>query len=414
MGAGSVPLGAFRLGRLSHMAAAPDPASTPLPAPAAPPAPPLVVQHNALVNARFDLNTTESRLFLAMLGRVQRDDVAFARCQVSVRELLGQSASHNTYELVRRMLKEFASRTLLIEKVGPDGWPLKKPSFIVIPLLAYAEYRDGEGIIEAQFNDLLRDYLLDLRRNFTQAQITELLKLKSASSYRIYWLLREYAMQGKTSRLVPLATLKAILGLEQEYDRFNNFRARVLERARQELAETDLPFSYEALKQGREVTELRFTFGAVPEDSPAALPPAPPAEWEAAVLAAGVSASSLPQVAARLAAGDYDLGYVRYVLATVQAQAAAGKIKNTAGAVFKALTTAYLLPAYHQQARPPARNPKRSAGPALARQKLLAELADARTSLKFAQTAEIYTDATRPAVLAEIAARIAALELKLC
>ena len=393
------------------MAAADTPLPTP-PAAAEPAAPPLVVQHNALVNARFDLNTTESRLFLAMLGRVQRDDVAFGRCQVSVRELLGQSASHNTYDLVRRMLKDFASRTLLIEKVGPDGWPLKKPSFIVIPLLAYAEYRDGEGLIEVQFNDLLRDYLLDLRRNFTQAQITELLKLKSASSYRIYWLLREYAMQGKTSRLVPLATLKAILGLEQEYDRFNNFRARVLERARQELAETDLPFSYEARKQGREVTELLFTFGAVPPDSPAALPPAPPPEWEAAVLAAGVSASSLPAIAARLAAGDYDLGYVRYVLATVQAQAQAGKVKRTAGAVFKALSTAYLLPAYRQSRAAPAKASRRTAGPSAAHKKLLAELADARTSLAFARTAAIYTEATRPAVLAEIEARIAALEAK--
>jgi len=380
-----------------------------LPAAPEPAAPPLVVQHNALVNARFDLNTTESRLFLAMLGRVQRDDVAFGRCQVSVRELLGQSASHSTYDLVRRMLKDFASRTLLIEKVGPDGWPLKKPSFIVIPLLAYAEYRDGEGLIEVQFNDLLRDYLLDLRRNFTQAQITELLKLKSASSYRIYWLLREYAMQGKTSRLVPLATLKAILGLEQEYDRFNNFRARVLERARLELAETDLPFTYEALKQGREVTELRFAFGAVPAEGPAALPPPPPPEWEVAVRAAGVSAGSLPAIAARLAAGDYDLGYVRYVLATVPAQAAAGKVKNVAGAVFKALSTAYLLPAYQKSRPPAAKAPRRAASAAAARRPLLAELADARTSLRFAQTAPLYTDATRPAVLAEIEARIAGL-----
>jgi hypothetical protein len=38
---------------------------------------PLVVQHNALVNARFDLNTTESRLFLAMLARIKRDDTTF-------------------------------------------------------------------------------------------------------------------------------------------------------------------------------------------------------------------------------------------------------------------------------------------------------------------------------------------------
>ncbi|OUJ65178.1 replication initiation protein [Hymenobacter crusticola] len=40
---------------------------------------PLVVQHNALINGRFDLNTTETRLFLAMLAQIQRDDTSFAR-----------------------------------------------------------------------------------------------------------------------------------------------------------------------------------------------------------------------------------------------------------------------------------------------------------------------------------------------
>ena len=300
---------------------------------------PLVVQHNALVNARFDLTTTESRLFLALLARVQRDDTSFSKCQVSVKEIMGQTASNSIYDQVRKMLKDFASRTLVIEKLGPEGRPLKKPNFIVIPLLAYAEYRDGEGVIEAQFNDLLREYLLELRDNFTKAQLTELLKLKSASSYRIYWLLREYAAFGK--RTIKLDELKAILGLDQEYDRFNNFRARVLERAKAELAETDLPFTYEPIKEGREVTQIRFLFKQI--QARAAVPVTSVTEWEASVLAAGVSATSLPLIHARLAAGDYDEGYITFVLATIRTQVVAGKVKKEGGAVFKALTEGYLV-----------------------------------------------------------------------
>jgi hypothetical protein len=72
-------------------------------------------------------------------------------------------------------------------------------------------------------------------------------------------------------------------------------------------------------------------------------------EWEEAVLATGVALSSLPQIKSRLAAGDYELGYVSYVLHTVKSQVHAGKIKREGGAVFKALVYGYLLPAYRKE-----------------------------------------------------------------
>jgi hypothetical protein len=371
---------------------------------------PLVVQHNALVNARFDLTTNESRLFLALLSRVQRHDTAFSKCRVAVREIVGTTASNSSYDQVRRMLKDFASRTLLVEQLGTAGRPQRKPSFTVLPLLAYATYVEGEGVIEAQFNDLLLPYLLELRDNFTRAQLTELLKLKSGSSYRIYWLLREYGAFGKRS--IKLPELKAILGLDQEYDRFNNFRVRVLERAKTELAETDLPFTYEAVKQGREVVEIKFVF---PQGPAPALPAGPEAPtWQAALLGVGIAATSLAAVQARLSAGEYDEGYIEFVLDTVRAQVKAGKVKKESGAVFKALTDGYLLEEYHRAplAAPAARS---KASPALAsqRKKLLSGLEDARNSLKFVQTALLYTDETRPGAIAQVQARIEELQQRL-
>ncbi len=369
---------------------------------------PLVVQHNALVNAKFDLNTHEARLFLALLARLQRTDTSFSKCQLLVREIVPSTGSNNVYDQVRRMLKDFASRTLTIEKLSSDGRPLKKPSFTVIPLLAYATYLEGEGMIEAQFNDLLLPYLLELRDNFTKAQLTELLKLKSANSYRIYWLLREYAAFGK--RTIRLDELKAILGLDQEYDRFNNFRARILDRAQNELSATDLPFTYEAIKQGREVKEIKFSFKPVTVNQAVAAPGSGYSEWEAAVVAAGVSAASLPLIQARLTAGDYDLGYVRYVLDTVKSQVHTGKIKKEGGAVFKALTDGYLLPDYQQQRT--ATVSKKKAGPAVStqRKRLLSELEDAYNSLRFIQTAVIYNDDTRAVAATEVQAKIDQLE----
>lgn len=373
---------------------------------------PLVVQHNALVNARFDLNTTESRLFLALLARCAREDNSFAKCRISVKEIMAVTASHRRYDQVRKMLKNFGSRTLLVEELGPEGRPHKNPNFIVIPLLAYAKYLDGEGMIEARFNDMLLPYLLELRDNFTKAQLTELLKLKSASSYRIYWLLREYAAFGK--RTIKLQELKAILGLGEEYDRFDNFKARVLERAKKELAATDLPFTYDLLKSGRVVTDVRFFFKPAGSTAFEAASIVNLEPWEQALVDVGIAVGSLAAIKVRLTAGDYNEGYVHFVLATVKTQVKTGKIRKEAGAVFKALTDGYLLPTYRKSQQAPTLS-KVKASPALVakRKKLLSALDDAHISLQFVKTAVIYNDQTRPGAVAKVQAIVTDFELQI-
>lgn len=376
---------------------------------------PVVVQHNALVNARFDLNTTEARLFLAMLTCIKRNDGSFAKCELSVRDVLEHGSSQN-YGHIRKVLEKFAGRLITIETLGSGGKRMKQRTYSAIPLLARADYIEGEGQIVLRFNDELHDYLLELHDNFTKAQLTELMKLKSSTSYRIYWLLREYAAFGK--RIIPLDELKAILGLSEEYDRFNNFRARVLERAKEELAETDLPFSYSTISKGRLVTHIEFVFKPVSSDAlpstPAQLSAEPVSEWVTAVLAVGVSSRSISQIQDRLNSGEYDEGYVGFVLETVQSQVKAGKVKNEGGAVFKALTEGYMLQAY-RKAKHVIPASKTKANPALAskRKKLLSELEDLYGSLQFAKTAVIYTDESRPTVLASIQGIIKSLEKQL-
>ena len=372
---------------------------------------PLVVQHNAMVNAGFTMSALEMRCFLAMISRIGRDDTALPVCRIPVRELCGESASKNVYTEVRAMTEKMASRFLLLEVLGPNGERLKEPDIKNRPLMGAIDYLKREGVVEAVFNEHLRPYLLELKNNFTKAQLSQVLKLKRPASHRIYWLLREYAAFGK--RTVSLGELRHVLGLKDEYaDRFDHFRTRVLDPAQEELAHTDLPFTYELLKQGRVITEIRFHFAptgaALPELAP------PPEPWATALLAAGVATPSLEAVRAKLADGSYDEGYVHYVLAAVQTQVDSGKIKKPAGAIFKALQDGYLLPAYHKAQLAPAR-PKARASHALGgqRKKLLSELEDARNSLAFFQTSLLYTDETRPGFVAQVTAKIAELEQQL-
>jgi hypothetical protein len=386
---------------------------------------PLVVQHNALVNAGFTMSALEMRFFLAMLSRISREDTTLPVCRITVKEICPDSSSATVYADVREMVTRMLSRILLLEILGPNGERVKQPDIQGFPLMGKALYLKKEGVVEAVFNDHLRPYLLELTSNFTKAQLSQLLKIKRPTSHRIYWLLREYVAFGK--RTVGVDELRHILGFTDEYvDRFDHFKARVLEPAQKELSQTDLPFTYELLKEGRVVDSIRFLFapGGV---QPLELPTAEVEQWAQALLEIGIAAKSLEVVRQKLAGGEYEEGYVHYVLATVRSQVQGGKIKKEAGAVYKALTDNYLLSAYLKMKLAPTAKPTKSAKSGQTallftksgvsvegeRRRLLSGLEDARGTLAFVKTSEVYNEQTRPEAIASTQATIADLEQQL-
>ena len=316
----------------------------------------LVVQRNDLVNARFALTTLEMRLFMAMLSRIRRDDTEFREMHIPVTEVVARSGrrpSSNDYQQLKDMCALLASRVLYVERPSkrkmPGKAPNDAPSFSNTPLMAYADYSADERALVVRFNDRVREHLLQLNEgNFTQAQLMQLLKLKSAHSYRIYWLLKQYGSFG--TRTLALDDLKRVLDLEGQYKQFPLFKLRVLDRAQQELAQTNLAFEYDLLRgAGQRVEQICFRF--VPVASEALLATGPPAnEWQAALLEAGLAAPGIEAVGELIAKGEVEVGYVLFVAGQQRRRRDQGKVGNLAGSVFAAITKGHLLDEYRQVA----------------------------------------------------------------
>ena len=394
----------------------------------------LVVQHNALVNARFDLSTVEMRLFMAMLSRIGRDDDEFCEMLVPITEVValsGRRPSAKDYQQVESMCDQLVSRVIHIERPAAGGRRRRRkdgeregatPDFDKLPLMAYAKYRGAEGALRVRFNDEVMPYLLQLHKNFTKAQVVQLLKLKSPHSYRIYWLLKEYATFG--SRTLTVDELKGILGLEGQYKQFPLLKLRVLDKAQQELSRTDLPFEYELLRQGaKRVTHIRFMFQpllALPEAVLAAAEAAGEQlpGWHRQLLELGLAASSLDTLTGLVGQAVVTSEYVAYVIRVQREKYQAGKLKSLAGAVYAAITKRHLLTEFEaQRARtaPQAaagQNRSRTAAN-IRRNKLLSEVDDARISLNFVCTTPSYTEEARTVAMAEVEARIAGIEAQL-
>lgn len=314
----------------------------------------LVVQRNDLVNARFALTTLEMRLFMAMLSRIHRDDTEFSEMHIPVTEVValsGRRPSSNDYQQLKDMCALLASRVLYIERPSKKKRTNKAtddtPSFSNTPLMAYADYSSEERSLVVRFNDRVRDHLLQLNEgNFTQAQLMQLLKLKSAHSYRIYWLLKQYGSFGTRALLVD--DLKRLLGLEGQYKQFPLFKLRVLDRAQQELAQTNLAFEYDLLRgTGKSVEQIRFRFAPVVSEGP--LPALQnPTEWQTALLKVGVTANSIGMVGDLIDKGEVESAYVLFVVNQQRSRSSQGKISSLAGAVFTAITKGHSLEDYRK------------------------------------------------------------------
>jgi hypothetical protein len=321
------------------------------------PASKLVVQRNDLINARFALTTLEMRLFMAMLARIDRADTEFHELHIPVTEVVavsGRRPSSNDYLQLKDMCALLASRVIYVErpnkkKAKRGGVAVEEiaPSFSNTPLMAYADYNSEERALVVRFNDRVREHLLQLNDgNFTQAQLMQLLKLKSAHSYRIYWLLKQYGSFG--TRTIRVDELKRVLDLEGQYKQFPLFKLRVLDRARQELEQTNLAFEYDLIRgKNNSVEEVRFRF--TPVASEVLLPSLPATtEWQKALLEIGVSASSMATIGDLIERGEVEPAYVQYVVHQQRTKSKQGKIKSLAGAVFTAVTKGHLVEEYRR------------------------------------------------------------------
>jgi hypothetical protein len=312
-----------------------------------------VAQHNALINARFSFVPLQMRLFVALLSRIDFDDVDFKEHFIPLDELVFDRRGGSAYEQVDEMCKGLASFTLYIEELEEKTRKRRrKPSYTYIPLMAEAGYRADLGGVVASFNPKIMPYLLQLREsgNFTMADMQQVLKLKSPQSLRIYWLLKEYAGFGR--RTISVEDLRFVLGIdENEYPRFSNFKARVLDKAQSEIAETDIPFTYELEREGKTVARIKFLFQQLAASATKKTLPGA-AEWAQALAQIGVSQRSIVTIASQLENNEYDVGYIAFVVRIVEGQFRKGKIKKPAGAIYKALVEKYLLEDYKQASKP--------------------------------------------------------------
>jgi plasmid replication initiation protein len=215
----------------------------------------LVVMHNRLIEARYDLTLQEMRILLWLFSEIKRGDKEFKAYRMAVKdfaEMVGVEKNKKIYEQLIPITKRLNQR--LVEIHIPE-----KKEYMHCTWISSAKYHYGEGIIDITLHPDLLPFLLELTKEFTIFELRYAIALSSIYAIRIYKLLKQYEKIGE--RTIEIVEIRRCCSIgDEQYKFYKDFRVNIIDRAMREVNEkTDISFDYEEIKTGRKVTSLHFT-----------------------------------------------------------------------------------------------------------------------------------------------------------
>ncbi|GKS12866.1 hypothetical protein YDYSY3_38660 [Paenibacillus chitinolyticus] len=213
----------------------------------------IVSESNALIEARTNLTLYEERLIYILASRIHPEDTSFKTHFFKVKDIADKLdlTEKNFYKRVRDIIDGLQDKKVVIEEKSMN-------STLSAHWLASARYYHGKGLIELEFSEMLRPYLLQLQQNFTKFKLWNVLYLKSFYSSKLYKLLKQYLPLQK--RRFTIEQLRERLELEDgKYVKYSHLKNRILLSSQSELeAKTDIKFTFEEIKNGTKVVGIIF------------------------------------------------------------------------------------------------------------------------------------------------------------
>lgn len=206
----------------------------------------LIVKHNDFVAANYNLTLTEIKIIAKLSSMIQKDDEDFKRYTFTAKELIEELKLNNYHDL-KNSIYRLISRIVIIKTEN---------STLVTTFLSSAEYFKN-STIQLCFDAKLKQYLLQLKENFTMYQFENVVALSSVYAIRIYELCKQY--EKIKERTIEIEELKEMFKIQDKYKKYNDFKQKVLKIAEREINEkTDINISFEEIKTSRKVTSIKF------------------------------------------------------------------------------------------------------------------------------------------------------------
>ncbi|MBA7492836.1 hypothetical protein ES702_03389 [subsurface metagenome] len=229
----------------------------------------IIKKSNKLVEAKYRLDIWEMRVFTKALSMIKKDDEDLKPYRIYLSDMIKEFglSKGTAYKLLKYGAEDLNDRTIRIIRETPEGDKEFKTK-IITGVDSFVDVNNPKAqYIDVTFHENLKKDLVRLKEQFTTYDIRNVVNLPSTYSYRVYELLKQY--ERIKTRTFELENLKKIVGAIEflgkdqppidHYPLYGNFRQKVLLKAQKDLSDhTDINFTFEPIKRGRKITEIKF------------------------------------------------------------------------------------------------------------------------------------------------------------
>jgi plasmid replication initiation protein len=220
----------------------------------------MVVQHNALAEAKYRLSVRAQKLLIRLLAELDRRNDDFTEIKLFLRDFAKLASGDPGDVLYKEFLetaKQFMGQFVSITQSPVPGEKL--PRGLICHWISSMEKNPNDKSITFSFDPKLRPYLLGLSRNYFAFHTLHAFNLDSAYSIRLYqWAKsREFL---RRPQQVEVQDLRHFLGTveidsdgvitKESLKRYNDFKKVALQPAVREInKKTDINIAFHELKQ---------------------------------------------------------------------------------------------------------------------------------------------------------------------
>lgn len=233
-----------------------------------------VVEHNDLISSVAKMDKTPLKIFELAVSCIDtanppKDNIIY----LSKKELFTffDVSDNNKHSRFREAIEKMQKTAYFeIKEIKDKGYKMK--NIVPIPMVEWNSYNDE---VKIRFDIDIMPYLIELKQNFTQYALTDIMELNSKYSIILYkWLCMYYnqyehysnnggrrnaQLEEYRNPLISMQKLRILTDTATEYKRFTHFETRILKTAIQEINEyTHFNVTYEKIKKGRSIDRIQF------------------------------------------------------------------------------------------------------------------------------------------------------------
>ena len=235
-----------------------------------------IVEHNDLITSVAKMDKVPLKIFELAVSLIDTENlpkdntIYLSKAELFTFFDVSDNGKHTRFkEAIERMQK---TAFFEIKQFKDNEKDFEMTSIVPIPTVKWNSYNDKVMI---EFNRHIMPYLIDLKKNFTQYALSDVMELNSKYSIILYkWLCMFYnqyehysnkggrradQMESYRNPSISMQELRTLTDTIKDYKKFYDFEKRVLKNAIEEINEhTHFNVTYDKLKKGRSIDSIVF------------------------------------------------------------------------------------------------------------------------------------------------------------